>query len=403
MTPETKKKFDELLNGVVKGTVMESFNEIRKENEAKTKEITASVAKQLQEHSLSLAVEKAAGVKGTKAASLVRLYAASGKNCSKAVEIAKDWGYGEDIQKALATQPLTAGGFIVPPAYSNELIELLYNKTAVRKLGAQSIPMPNGTLTIPKLKTGTPAAYIGESQSDPAQQDVFGVITLAWKKLRATVAISNDLIKYSSPKADDVVRNDLTNQFAVAEDAAFLTGAGSGTSPKGLRNWITNGTDATTADGSDLTKVIADLFGCPSRLEEFNIPMDKPGWVFSPRTKYFLMQVRDSVGNFYFQAEMLRGTLLGVPYVSTNQVTNNDPDDGAGDTRIYFGDFNDAIIGESSDLTFDVSAEASYDNGSGLSSAFALDQTVIRGIARHDFGVRRVESFTSINNVGWGA
>lgn len=409
MTPENLKKFDDFVNKRITEQLGIQAAEIRKENEARGAELRESVTKQIREFSGGVVTRDGSGLtnaptqKGLALAGMLRCLAATKGNTSQAATVAKDWGYDSDVQKALATQPLTAGGFIVPPAYSNELIELLYNRTAVRKLGATTMPMPNGTLTIPKLVAGKAASYIGENASDPAGAPTFGVITLAWKKLRATVAISNDLIKYSSPKADEVVRTDLTNQFATAEDQAFLTGAGSGTSPKGLKNWIANSTAATTADGSDLTKVIADLFACCARLERYNIPMNKPGWIFSPRTKYFLMQVRDSVGNFYFQAEMLRGTLLGTPFVSTNQVSNDDDGDASNKSHIYFGDFSDAIIGESSDLAFDVSQEASYDNGSGLSSAFALDQTVIRGIARHDFAVRRVESFTSIDTVKWGA
>lgn len=401
MDLDTKKKLEEFISGVTKGTIMEAFAEFRKEQESKVSDLRSAFAG-LQQKGLPDKVEK-----GVVLARIVRAYASSKGNVDKAREYAEVNDFGPEVVKALATQPNSAGGYIIPPQYSTDLIDLLYNRVAVRKLGAISIPMPNGNISIPKLTAGVSASYIGENAGKDAAQPTFGLITLSWKKLAAVVAISNDLIRYSSPKADEVVKNDLTNSFAVTEDAAFLTGAGSGNSPKGLDNWIEDGGTpdhvqaAQSADGSDLTLVIADLFKGPQVLEEENIPFVKPGWVISPRTKFFLMSVRDSVGNFYFKEEMLRGTLLGFPFVSTNQVSSTLG--GGSDSVIYFGDFNDALIGESTDLMLDVSQEASYLVNGTLVSAFAYDQTVIRGIARHDFCVRRAESFFKLTTVQWGA
>lgn len=402
---DTKAKLDEYIAGIVKGTMSEGFAEIRKENEA----AQANVSKSWETRFASLSGRSEEKVeKGVTLARIVRAFASAKGNVEKAADYAKANGLGEDVVKALATQPNSAGGYIVPPNYSSELIELLYNRVAVRKLGATSVPMPNGNISMPKLTAGVGASYIGENTGKDADQPEFGIISLSWKKLSAVVAISNDLIRYSSPKADEVVKNDLTNSFAVTEDKQFLRGIGSGQAPKGLDAWLTQRDNSDSADGSDLTKVIADLFKGPQALEEANIPFVKPGWVISPRTKFFLMSVRDSVGGFYFLDEMKRGTLLGYPYVATNQVpsnmTANVEDPGVGnDSVLYFGDWYDALIGESSDLMLDVSQEASYLVGGELVSAFSLDQTVIRGIARHDFAVRRVESFFALDAVEWGA
>lgn len=397
MQIDTKAKLEEFISGVTKGTIMEAFAEFRKEQEARTSEVEKSFAARLAS---MRSPEQEKVEKGVTLARIVRAFASAKGDVNKAREYAESNSFGPEVVKALATQPNSAGGYVVPPQYSTDLIDLLYNRVAIRKMGATSMPMPNGNLSIPKLTAGVSASYIGENAGVNAQQPSFGVISLNWKKLAAVVAISNDLIRYSSPKADEVVKNDLTNSFAQTEDLQFLRGTGTGNAPKGLHNWITQTDNAASADGSDLTLVIADLFKGPQTLEEQNIPFVKPGWIIAPRTKFFLMSVRDSVGNFYFLDEMKRGTLLGYPYVSTNQVET-----GAASTyyqSIYFGDFNDAIIGESSELSLDVSQDASYLVNGSLVSAFAFDQTVIRGIARHDFCVRRVESFYRLDQVQWG-
>lgn len=398
MQIDNKAKLEEFISSVTKGTIMEAFADFRKEQEANNSQVAKAFALAGARSAETEKVEK-----GVTLARIVRAFASAKGDVEKARGYAEANDFGPEVVKALATAPNSAGGYIIPPQYSTDLIDLLYNRVAVRKMGATSLPMPNGNLSIPKLTAGVSASYIGENAGTNAQQPTFGVISLNWKKLAAVVALSNDLIRYSSPKADEVVKNDLTSSFAVVEDYAFLFGPGSGNSPKGLDTWVTEeGTrvNAASADGSDLTLVINDLFKGPKALEENNIPFVKPGWIMAPRTKFFLMSVRDSVGNFYFLDEMKRGTLLGYPYVSTNQMpTSATPNFYQ---NIFFGDFNDAIIGESTDLMLDVSQEASYLVGGNLVSAFAYDQTVIRGIARHDFAVRRGKSFFSLDQVQWG-
>lgn len=403
MDVTTKQKLEDFITETAKGSVMAAFAEYRKEQEAKAAEERKTFELSLANLSRKAVEDNKPQNKGLGAARIGRAWAAARGNPQVAASFCEKYGMDDVIVKALATAPNTAGGYVIPPGYSNELIELLYNRVAVRALGATVMPMPNGQMTIPRLTSGITAQYIGENVGDNSQQPAFGAITASWKKLRATVPISNDLLLFSDPKVDMVVRDDMVTSFALAEDLAFIFGAGTGTSPKGVYNWIQPGNKlaAQSADGSDLTLVISDLFRLPQRLEEANIPFVKPGWIISPRTKYFLMQVRDSVGNFYFLEEMRRGTLLGYPYVSTNQIPATGLPD-ANETAIIFGDWVDAIIAESSDLTLDSSTEASYLVGGNLVSAFANDQTVLRGIARHDFIVRRVESFAALNNVLWG-
>lgn len=402
-----KAKLDDYIKEAAKGTALECMAEFRKEAEAQTRERDASWEARLAALT-TRSVEKAEEKdKGITAARLTRAIAAGKGDVTKALDFAKKLGFGEKVEKALATTPATAGGYVVPPEYSAELIELLYNKVAVRKLGATTVPMPQGTLTMPKLSAGIAATYIGELQGTNAVQPSFGIISMSWKKLRATVPISNDLLLFNNPKVDDVVRNDMTQAFALAEDSAFLRGSGAGNAPKGIDAFIpTANPDHSIAtaddDASDLTVVMGELFALPRLLEEQNIPFTKPGWCFSPRTKYALMKMRDSVGNFYFLEEMRSEKLLGYPFVCTNQVPSN-LGSGTDESIIYFGDWNDALIGESSDLTIDVSNEASYlDEAGNLQSAFALDVTVIRGIARHDFSVRREVSFAKLTGLKWG-
>jgi len=270
-------------------------------------------------------------------------------------------------------------------------------------MGAVTIPMATGTLNIPKLAGGGSASYIGENTDIGVTQPTFGTVQLTWKKLAAIVPISNDLLRFSSPAADSIVRDDLVMAMALREDAAFIRDDGVGNVPKGLRSWapVSNIIPATTGTPT-LATVTTDLGKLILALKKANVRFIRPGWLMSPRTEMFLLTLRDGNGNFAFRPEMLAGRLFSYPYAVTTQIPEN-LGVGENESEIYLVDFADAIIGESTQLIIDASTEASYYQDDALHSAFSLDQTLIRVIAEHDFAMRHEESVAVLTGVTWGA
>ena len=341
--------------------------------------------------------------KGLQVARIVRALAASKGDPERAAAYAKK-NFGDDeIVKALSVGTLNAGGYIVPEEYSAEIIELLRPQSVVRRMGAVTIPMATGTLNIPKLAGGGSASYIGENTDIGVTQPTFGTVQLTWKKLAAIVPISNDLLRFSSPAADSIVRDDLVMAMALREDAAFIRDDGVGNVPKGLRYWapVSNRIPATTGTPT-LATVTTDLGKLILALKKANVRFIRPGWLMSPRTEMFLLTLRDGNGNFAFRPEMLAGRLFSYPYAVTTQIPEN-LGAGKNESEIYLVDFADAIIGESTQLIIDASTEASYYQDDALHSAFSLDQTLIRVIAEHDFAMRHEESVAVLTGVTWSA
>jgi HK97 family phage major capsid protein len=394
------------LDSFIKEAVGAAFAEQREASEAASSERLGSIEKAVTDLSGRFQTAEASKAeKGFAAARYVRALAAGRGSIDRAASFAKQYykdALGAEVQKSLLAASAEDGGFIIPPAYSQELIELLYNRTAIRRLGATVVPMPTGSITIPKVTAGVNAEYVGEIISPNSQSPTLGSISMTYKKLRVTVPISNDLLRFSSPSADSMVRNDIVNHMAVKEDATFLRGAGGEFSPKGLR-YLTPAANLISANATvNLANVTEDLGKLILALEEQNIPFIKPGWVFAPRTRQYLMTVRDGLGNFAFRSEMLGGTLWGFPFVSTNQIPKN-LGAGTNESELYLTDYNDVLIGETSEMSIDTSMEAAYlDQNGTLVSAFANDQTVLRVIQRHDFNLRRVESSAILTAVKWG-
>lgn len=344
-------------------------------------------------------------VKGADAARIVRALAATKGDPERAARFVRtQWGDDhEKIAKALESGTDAAGGFIVPPSYSTEIIELLYPMTVVRGSGAVVVPMDNGTISMPKLTGGVTAQYVGENQNIGVDQPDFGTLDLVWKKLACIVPISNDLLRFANPSADRVVRDDLVTSMALREDLAFIRDDGTGQKPMGMRYWCPNANliPMTASTTPTLAQVRGDLSKLQLALEGVNSRMLRPGWIFTPRTKHYLLNLADGNGNFAYKTEMDNGMLYGYRFKTTTQLPQN-LGAGTNESEIYFVDFADAIIGEASQLIIDASGEAAYYDGAAVQAAFSRDQTLIRAIARHDFGMRHDSSVAIGTGVTWG-
>lgn len=337
--------------------------------------------------------------KGLGAARIIRALASQKGDPEKAAAFArKTWG-DDAVAKALSASDSSAGGFMIPDQFSDEVIEFLRPATVVRRLGPVVLPMPQGTLRIPRLSGGATASYIGENQNLPNTAPSFGQVTLTWKKLAAIIPISNDLLRFTSPGADTIIRDDLVRAMAQAEDLAFIRADGSADQPKGLRYWAPTATNVLTSAGSTLANVISDLSSMILALKNANVRFIKPGWIMTPRTEQSLMTLQNSQGFYVFRQEMLSGMLWKYPYLTTTQIPTNLG--GGSNTEIYFTDFADAVIGEANQLIVDASTEAAYYDGSQLQAAFSMDQTVVRAIARHDFVMRHDLSAAVMTSVAY--
>ena len=345
---------------------------------------------------------------------VVRAMAAAKMNklgTSGTVEVLKQWGDEDlaaamqDVQtKALAAGDATAGGFLVPTEFSNEVIELLRSRSVVRSLGARTVQMPTGTLKYPKIASGAAAAYVGENTNISKSEETFGQLSLTFKKLAVLTPISNDLLRYSSPSADSIVRDDLVSAMATKEDNSFIRGTGTDATPKGLLNWCVADQKIAANGTVNLANITDDLGQLVVKLKQADIPMITPGWIMAPRTEQKLATIQNANGAFVFRDEILRGTLWGYPCGVTTNIPITQDTTGAGndnESEIYLVDFAQVIIGESQGLLVDASQEAAYHDGSNVQAAFSLDQTVVRAIAEHDLGLRHDKAIAMLTGVTW--
>lgn len=312
--------------------------------------------------------------------------------------------WGTETGQIVANQEQSTnvkGGFLINTAYSTDFIDLLRPRVVVRGLGARSIPMPEGNLTMRNKTQGTSAGYVGERTPAPVTDVRVGQMTMAAKTLRALVPITNQLIRRASIGVVQMVRDDLLEGVAVKEDAQFIRGVGDATTPSGIATLMAAGNKIVMTANPNLVTVTNDLMRLRLKVINANVPMISCGWIMSPRTKMFLETLRDGNGNIAFP-EVAQGKLYGYPIGMTTSVPDN-LGVGGNESEIYFGDFSQLLIGDTEAVTIASSDTAAYDDAGTIRSAFSNDETVVRLIAEHDTGTRYNVAFALLSGVTWGA
>lgn len=309
--------------------------------------------------------------------------------------------YGDDFAKAMEANISDAGGIFVPSNQSDEIIELLRPASAIRQLNPVSLPLPNGNFTMPGLKGGADASYVGENRPIPSSNPGSRAVRMVAKKLAALVPVSNDLIRFAGPQTDAVIRDDTIAALGQRSDLAFIRGTGGEYSPTGLRHLAPSDNVIPANATVNLANVTEDLGKALLALWNANVRMIRPGWVMAPRTAMYLMTVRDGNGNYAFRDEMMTGTLWSFPFRITSQIPTNL---GTSESEVYLADFADVLLAEAGDMMVDVSQEGVYkDEGGEVISAFQNDLSLIRVIQQHDFNVRHLPSVAVLTGVKWGA
>ena len=402
----TREDLQEMIAQAVSQEVEKNVAPLKDRQESWAKELRAST------HSGDGQVQK--GKEGIPFARIVRAMAATGGDVEKAARFSeKAWNddLGKSIhgffqEKALAAGEFGPGGFMIPEDFVADIIDLLRPRSVMRAAGVPTVPMPHGTLTMPRQTGDITAHYIGENRDITASQPEGGQLVMTARKLAAVVPISNDLLTYQvGNMADQYVRRTMVQHLGTREDRAFLRDQGTEFTPRGLRYWVPSAHEipTTTADGSQTYEVEENFRDLIEALEGSDVSMSNPAFIMSSRTKNFLMHLRHSGGGNLIYPELrdrTNPTLYGYSVFVSNNVPNN-LGSGGDESEIYFFNVDDALIGEVGGLEITVDSSASYFNGSELDSAFSQDQTVIRAIMKHDFAMMYDQAVAVMTGVKW--
>lgn len=304
------------------------------------------------------------------------------------------------------------GETLVPLAEQGELIQLLRNKEALINAGARVVPLPpQGSLRLPRQTSATTGYWLGENTQIPLSTFGTGSLLLRGKKCCALVVLPGELLRFASPAAEAIVRDDMTKTLALTFDKALLEGPGSDNVPLGLATMgatvgnpyglgIVTPTTANLLSPQDIYEFISTIEANNSEFE---------GWIMRPEIFYNLLQTRGTtysgsgqVGQFVFNqframADKMEKTLSGFKVTTTVQVSatrgTTTPGNGTAGTYVLGGMWSDYII-----AMFGVIEFMQSDQGIQLLQA---DQVAVRAMLTGDGGARHPGSFSFADNLSF--
>lgn len=314
----------------------------------------------------------------------------------------KSMGYNA---KTLSWLNELTGGALVAPPEQGELIELLRNKEACVNAGARVVPLPpQGRMRYPRQTAASTTYWVGENQRITDSDIGTGDISLQAKKLAVLIKAPNELIRFASPAAEALMRDDMTKSLALGLDLACLEGTGGDNMPKGIINYqgISRiDSSSQTANGDRIQG--QDVYRFIAAVEELNSEFE--GWIMRPKTLYKYFQLRsdaiaqgDGQGPFLFSLIREAGDgadkpmLGGYPVTKSTQVSQSrSKGDASNLTYIVGGMWSDMMIGMFGAIEF--SATTMGD------TAFQFDQTWVKGILSADAALRHEVSFVLMDNL----
>lgn len=315
---------------------------------------------------------------------------------------------GAHIEKSLQASTMVDGGALLPEEYSNDFIEFLHAESVVRQMGARVVPMSTGTLVIGRQDATATAYWIGEGAAITTSQQQYGQVRLDLKKLGILVPISNDLVRLDTiPRGIvELVRDDIVRVALNAEEKALLAGTGVQGQPLGIYERMGSGQRFAANGSFTVASATSDLLELMYRVIGQDIPMIRPGFVGNPRTKFALMSLRTDDGYPVFMDMLGRGEIFGEPVRFTNNVLRNRDDTGSAandETRLYFADWAQIIIGEGTSVEITEATQASYvDSSSNTRHSFQRDESLVRLLHCCDITQRYAAAAACLNGIDWG-
>ncbi|MBN1253985.1 MAG: phage major capsid protein [Deltaproteobacteria bacterium] len=297
------------------------------------------------------------------------------------------------VAKQLGTDTGPAGGYIVPVQYVAELIELLKAEAIVVALGATVLDgLVGSPVEFPKQTGGATAYWVGENEAITASAQTLGQLKMSPKSIAALVKMSNRLLKLSNPSVEAMVRRDIAQAVALGIDLASLRGSGTEHEPLGIANTSKIKTVALGTDGDWFTlDSIVDMEG---QLEDANALRGKLGIAWHGKVKRHLKKTKiaqysgDTGGQWVMlpMSDKMLSDIIGYMFKTTTQIpTNLTKNSGTNLSEVYFGNWQELLIGQWGGLEILASQETS--------DAFEKNQTWVRIIQEVDIGLRHPESF----------
>jgi HK97 family phage major capsid protein/HK97 family phage prohead protease len=209
-----------------------------------------------------------------------------------------------------------ASALVYPANLVADFYEFLVPQTFLGRIpGLTRVPFNS---RVPRENSVITAQWVGEGRSKPVAAGSFDFVSLSFAKTACIMGVTDELVKFSSPSIETLVRNNLAKGIAKFTDVQFIdpsVAAIVGQNPAS----ITNTCDHDAASGTDITAVIHDLREILFHFQEYNIPTDGLVLIMQPVLATSIGTMMTTLGVRQFpDINGNGGSVLGVQVITSN-------------------------------------------------------------------------------------
>ncbi|HHB7931212.1 phage major capsid protein [Klebsiella pneumoniae] len=351
--------------------------------------------------------------KGIAFARFTKALAAAKGARTEALQIAKN-KYPEDIKlhhvlkaavsAGTTTDPQWAGALVEYQDFANDFVEYLRPQTIIGKFGTGNIPSLREVpfnIRVPVQTSGGSADWVGQGKPKPLTNFNFETITFGFSKVAAISVLTEELLRFSNPKADVLVRNSLAEAVIARLDVDFVNPAKSeviGVSPGSITNGAT--TIPSTGSPDDDSTAAFQVF------IDANLQPTGAVWLMSSSTALALSKRKNALGQKeYPDMTMFGGIFEGLPaivsqYVGNQLVLVNAPD-------VYLADEGGVAVDMSSEASLEMESAPTHDSvtptGVELVSMWQTNSVAIRAERWINWKRRRTAAVAVISGVNYSS
>lgn len=318
------------------------------------------------------------------------------------------------VPAATTGDSVWAGALVDPTNLAGEFIEYLRPRTIIGQFGQGSIPslrrVPFNVRVLGQTSGGE-GYWVGQGAPKPVTSFQVAPTTLTWAKVANIAVLTEEIVRFSSPSAEALVRDELARSLIERLDTDFIDPAKAAVANVSPAS-ITNGLSALTSAGTSADNARTDL---QNLLEQFILNNIDPTSLvlIMPSTLALALSVQvNSLGQPEFPGLTMRGgTLLGIPVITSQYAANQS---GAGNLVVAVN-ASDIFLSDDGQVTIDMSRETSLqmaDNptnnsatatGASLVSMFQTNSIALRAERFINWARRRTGAVAYMDDVNWGS
>lgn len=252
--------------------------------------------------------------------------------------------------------------------FVGDFVDYLRPATIVGKFGTGNIPSLRSVpfnVSIAGQTSGGGAGWVGEGAAKPLTKFAFERTVMPYTKLASIAVITDELLRFSSPSAEMLVRDQLAAAVIQEMDDAFTSVANSGTTnvkPASITNGVAS---PVTATGTTADYVRADVKTLLGLFDAAEIDLATGVWIMRPATARSLALMFNALGNQEFPGMNLSGgTFFGYPVIVSNnidQVTGAWTSPQSARNIIILCNASDIWLADDGGVSIDASREASLE------------------------------------------